>query len=398
MNALTKSATKPVSIICVYNNPQVLQGCLQRSVDALIAEAPQTELIAVDNTAHAFASAGAALNHGAGLAAHDYLVFAHQDVYLHSLTALEQAAGLLAEHPEIGILGAVGITHDGRVIGRMRDRVELLGESLSEPTDIDSLDEVMFMIPRAVLDREPLAERPELAWHAYAVEYGLRVRAQGLRAAAIDLPHTHNSLTINLDRLDVAHRAVGSQYPQLLPVRTTCGVIRPAQRKVPGAQLLRPHRWRYTWLRESMKTRRARAAIGEVPFVLADIRLDIDEVLAQVHPMTIINYAGERGFADQAAGPTELNRIDRAVTVQSVDAAGLRAAVAGRARDESMLLTNLELGELESVAALLSPADTIVGFHGQLWILLGPATTAVPAHWYERRARPLGARHPLRRN
>jgi len=63
-----------------------------------------------------------------------------------------------------------------------------------------------------------------------------------------------------------------------------------------------------------------------------------------------------------------------------------------------VLLTNLELAELESVAALLSPADTIVGFHGQLWILLGPATTAVPAHWYERRARPLGARHPLRRN
>ena len=88
----------------------------------------------------------------------------------------------------------------------MRDRVVLLGETAREPTDVDSLDELLFMVPRRLVQREPVSESPELAWHAYAVEYGLRARSLGLRVCAVDIPLTHNSLTMNLDRLDVANR------------------------------------------------------------------------------------------------------------------------------------------------------------------------------------------------
>ena len=70
----------------------------------------------MDNVDSAFSSAGAALNHGATLARNDYFVFVHQDVYLHSIRALEQAAGRLADDESLGLIGAIGIHADGRLI------------------------------------------------------------------------------------------------------------------------------------------------------------------------------------------------------------------------------------------------------------------------------------------
>ena len=57
----------------------------------------------------------------------------------------------------------------------MRDRVVMIGEQ-AYATDVDSVDEVLFMIERKRALAEPLSEDPDLAWHAYAVEYGARVR------------------------------------------------------------------------------------------------------------------------------------------------------------------------------------------------------------------------------
>ena len=78
-----------VSIICVFNDPEVRRGCLDRSIAEHRDEAA-VEYLPIDNVDGSFATAGAALNHGASLASHDYLVFVHQDVYLHSLAALER--------------------------------------------------------------------------------------------------------------------------------------------------------------------------------------------------------------------------------------------------------------------------------------------------------------------
>ena len=82
----------PVSIVCVYNDPAVLESCLAASIKAGPGASRQTEVIPVDNVSNAFASAGAALNHGARMARNEVVVFVHQDVYLHSLPALEAAA------------------------------------------------------------------------------------------------------------------------------------------------------------------------------------------------------------------------------------------------------------------------------------------------------------------
>lgn len=385
------TARVPVSIVCVYNNVDVLRSCLQRSIDFHQHEAPDTELIAVDNTEGRFKTAGAALNHGASLARHDVVAFSHQDVYFHSLAALERSASLLVDHDKIGMLGAVGIRADGSIAGRVRDRVVLLGDVLDAPVDVDSLDEVVFLVPRAQLARMPLTESTQLAWHAYAVEYGMRLRVNGLRVTAGHIPITHNSLTINLDRLDVAHDTVGAHYPQLLPLQTTCGVIHRVRGKKRGAKILQEHRWRYRWLRNSFVTWPGRREAAGAPFVLSDIRLDIDDILAREEPLTIVNHAGERAFEDEASGPTDFTRAGRRISVRSASTSILPAVVATRGVHESMLITNLDAHSIRLIAPPLKEVKRVVGFHeGQYWVLSGPAAGTTLHQWATPQARPLG--------
>ena len=127
------------------------------------------------------------------------------------------------------------------------------------------------MVPRRLLELEPLSEAPELAWHAYAVDYGLRVRSRGLRVCALDIPLTHNSITVNLERLDEAYAAIAAAHPRQLPVQTPGGVVTSAGRAHAAGGFLHSHRWRYRWARESAAVHRERRAAGTGACVLGDI-------------------------------------------------------------------------------------------------------------------------------
>lgn len=385
----------PVSIITVYNDPEVRAACLDRSIEAHRDEAPATEYLPVDNTRGAFASAGAALNHGAAQAGNDVLVFVHQDVHLHSLVALEEAAGLLADDPSIGLLGAVGVTADGRFLGRVRDRIFLLGDSARQPVDVDCVDELLFMIPRAVLEREPLTEAPELAWHAYAVEYGLRVRALGLRACAADMAVTHNSLTVNLDRLDVAYAALAARHPGGMPVMTPQGLVGGPARARERTTFLAAHRWRYRWLRESRDAHAGRRALGRGAGLLADIRLDVDELLAGLpedRTLLVVSADADGSFAEERPGPLALTRAGRPIRVTSRTLDAVAGAVAAGLADGPVLVTNLGLDDLRRLAPGIAEEDAIVGFRGSLgyWLLVGAGAARLPAAWRAPAATPLG--------
>jgi hypothetical protein len=384
---------EPISIICVFSDAEVRSRCLDRSIEDHGPEA-DVEYLPIDNTDGAFPTAGAALNHGAALASNDYLVFVHQDVYLHSLRRLEQAAGMLADDPGIGVLGASGITADGELVGRVRDRVILLGRPASRPLEVDSLDELLFMAPRSLIEREPLSEAPDLAWHAYAVEYGLRARSLGLRVCAVDLPATHNSMTTNLDRLDAAYAAIAARYPQSLPVRATCGTIGGHQPARFAAGPLAAHRWRYRWMRESLAAYAGRWAAGGGTCILGDIRVDIDELMAGEpdRQLTVVSLDATTERGDERLDPVDLPRGGRHFVFSAKTRADAAATVAAWDSAAPLLLTNLELADLRSLAAHLPRAPRLIGFRKEIgyWLLLGAAADAVPRNWRSPKARPLG--------
>jgi hypothetical protein len=105
-----QSARCPVSIICVFNNVSVRERCLDRSIERHRSEVEDLDYVLIDNRDGSIPSAGAALNVGASRARHDHLVFVHQDVVLHSLTALERAAAVLEADHGIGLVGAFGVS------------------------------------------------------------------------------------------------------------------------------------------------------------------------------------------------------------------------------------------------------------------------------------------------
>ena len=391
---------EPVSIVCVFNDVEVRRDCLDRSIATHLASAPDTEYLPVDNTDHAFSSAGAALNHGARQAQHAVVVFVHQDVYLHSLVALEEAAGRLADDPSVGILGAVGVAADGEVVGRLRDRVVMLGRPVSMPTTVDTLDEVLFMIARERVLASPLSEHVDLSWHAYAAEYSLRARAEGRRAVALDLCLTHNSMTINLARLDEAHGAVGAMYADQLPVQTTCGRIGEPLSDSVLRRLAGRNAWRRAWLRESRAAHAARRAVGSTRVVLVDIRRELDDLLdaaaaagaPAAPPLLVLNaVAAGRPFGDDPEG-TRLRRRSHDVEVAALPLGGLRDRLRVLPDGASALVTDIGTDDLATLAADVAGREHVVGYHGGFgyWVLLGPLVRSAPTRWASRRARPLG--------
>lgn len=391
------SMTSPyasVSIVCVYNNLAVRQECLDRSIQALSSEASDVEYLPIENVNGTYPSAGAALNHGVSLAKNEVVAFVHQDVFLHSLTALKRAAGQLQEGG-FGVLGANGMRSDGQLIGRVRDRVLLQGEQVAAPTDVDSLDEVLFLASRSQLISDPLIESPDMAWHAYAVEYGLRMRRQGLRTGAVDIPLTHNSLTVNLARLDEAHQSIATRYPELLPVQTTCGMVTSKTARTDERTWFPSHRWRYRWLLDSLVVQRTRPRI---PSVLADIRHDVDEVIDRSpgRRLDIVNCSDGRSFVTDGMDPLVLSRREGTVIFTERSISDIPDVLASRSPDSWMLLTNLSQPDIKILASHLAKIPSVLGFHAPtgFWLLIGAAFTDLPSLWHSKKAIPLGMRPP----
>ncbi|WP_255450497.1 glycosyltransferase [Skermania sp. ID1734] len=381
------------------NRPDVLRDCLIRSVESHRSAGPCTEMIVVDNAQRQFPSAGAALNHGASMARNEVLVFVHQDVYLHSLARLEEVASAIVSDTGVGLVGATGMTARGELVGRIRDRVVLTGRACTGFVDVDSVDELLFIARRQQVLDSPLSESAQLSWHAYAVEYGARLRRAGKRVVVGPIPVTHNSLTMNLDQLTAAHHHVGLHYPEQVPLHTTCGTIdgrQPDRRK-----LLADHRWRYRWLQGSRKAILARRAIGRLPVVLSDIRFDLDGVLSNcdASSLDIVTPTSPEEKSSDFPAFLELDRHGRSIKFRIANLSATLELLSKMDNERSLLLTNIDLDFLRKARTIIN-SSSVLGYSAAtgFWLLMGAAATAAYDEWRLPAATPLGARrHALSR-
>jgi hypothetical protein len=377
----------------VFNDAPVREHCLDSSIERHRSEVEDLDYVQVDNRDGAFPSAGAAFNFGASRARHDHLVFVHQDVVLHSLAALERAAASLDAHHGIGLAGAFGVERGGRFVGRVRDRVVLIGERTAGPVDVDAVDEVLFIVPRRVFDRERLSEAPEFAWHAYAVEYGLRLRRNGLRVCAVDIPLTHNSLSINIQDFSAAYAELTRAYPDALPVRTpSLTITRRSPARDHGGMILR-HAWRVRWLRESVAAHVGRRIMKTACCVLGDIRLCIDDVLVDgSDPLLVVNLDRERTFVEARPNPLALKRLGHEMHVTSGGLERAVAAIRTARAGANVLMTDLRAADLRALAPYLTTTRPLLGFRREIgyWLLVGPSAGHVGARLRSPRSTPVG--------
>jgi hypothetical protein len=370
--------TPPLSIVCVYNSTPVRENCLDRSIEAAASDGFKVEYIPVDNRNRAFATAGAALNHGASVASGDHLAFIQQDIYLHAPQALLGAASILATHPRLGMLGACGMPARGPMVGRVRDRFALVGRSAPRLVLVSSLDEVLFIVPRWVWERFPITDLPDLAWHGYAVEYAVRIARAGLRTAAIDIPMTHNSLRRDdVTGVPEAHAAISRMYPEIASLRTTTGTIR--RRTLPGARLRAHWRWRLKRAGENAAVIAAARACGQPRHVVGDVRVLGDDFLeADVDGgLLVVNLDSHWPTGhDGRSRMLELRRGERHVTVVAARPYDLADLCSGAGREfTSHLVTNLRPRDLRRAIDLLPAGGRLLGYHASvgLWLLGGAA-------------------------
>lgn len=183
-----------ISVVCVYNNKEILEDYLLKSLKNQTVE---YELILIDNIDRTFKSATEALNCGGRKAKSDYIMFVHQDVDLFSNTWFEEVEKILDKLPNLGIAGVAGksknkegvitnIKHDSppRFAGKIQ---------FEKPTKVQTVDECLIIIPKSIFTKLQFDENTCNDWHLYAVDYCLSVQKIGFNSYVIPMFIYHKS-------------------------------------------------------------------------------------------------------------------------------------------------------------------------------------------------------------
>ena len=171
-----------ISIVTVYNDARILDGCL---LDSLRNQTVKFELIKLDNTTSRFKSAAESLNYGGRKSNGKYIMFVHQDVKLADENWLDQVEKILDDIHDLGVAGCAGIGGTGIAKGCIDDNGKLWGTPINKPTPVQTLDESLLIIPKEVHNKLQFDSQTFDGWHAYGADYSLSVKEVGLRAYVI---------------------------------------------------------------------------------------------------------------------------------------------------------------------------------------------------------------------
>ncbi|HVF56480.1 MAG TPA: glycosyltransferase [Pyrinomonadaceae bacterium] len=211
-----------ISVVCVYNDREVLE---RRLLASLAAQTAPHELIAIDNRASEFESAARALNHGAARARGRWLVFAHQDVALLAPDWLERAELMLERSRASGWFGVAGYTEGGRHVGILLDRAAVWGAPFDLPVEVQTLDECVLMHGRDEGTKLYFDEGLK-GWHAYGVDACCAAIRSGGHNYVVPLPVWHDSKAINVHGLEEAHAYVWRKHgADLKRIHTMSGIL-----------------------------------------------------------------------------------------------------------------------------------------------------------------------------
>lgn len=177
-----------LAVAAAVNDRTILAQCLERSPDI----AAGTLGLA---TYEGFATAGIAYNQAIEECEYEWLLLAHQDVYLptgFAERAGEALASLNTRAPDWAVAGVIGGTEAGALVGKVwcSGNQRLINGELPLPARVSTLDELIIIIRIGTNIRFD----PELpSFHLYAADIILTAQAGGKSCWAIDAPVVHHS-------------------------------------------------------------------------------------------------------------------------------------------------------------------------------------------------------------
>ncbi|MEI6125259.1 MAG: glycosyltransferase [Pseudomonadota bacterium] len=216
-----------ISVICVYNSREVFNKHLLKSLEN---QSAAFDLIALDNTSSTYSSAARALNYGARQikAECTHLMFAHQDISLRSADWLKNIEPMLYSLHNLGIAGAAGMAeHDARGLSNIMhgSLKKSAGFRIEKPTEVMTVDECLAIIPRTIFEKYQFDEIVCDGWHAYMVEYCLRIKAAGLGLYVLPVELYHGSTgTLNAAYFRALNKVLKKHRGAHAKIHTACGV------------------------------------------------------------------------------------------------------------------------------------------------------------------------------
>lgn len=209
------------SVAVAVNDFEVLNNNLYRSPDIVNGRVQQ--IIVKQN----YSSASLAYNSAIEEAAHDLIIFVHQDVYLPEnwFSDLERCLDRLAqERTDWGVLGCFGARKGAPPggVGRIYTTgLGVHGESFDGPEPVETLDEIVLVIRKSSgLRFDALLPH----FHLYGTDICMSAREKGLTNYVIPSFCVHN--THQLLRLPAefykCYYYIRRKWAKYLPIYTSC--------------------------------------------------------------------------------------------------------------------------------------------------------------------------------
>lgn len=222
------------SIICVFNDEEILDKYLRSSINDITEDL--YELILIDNSNDSYESAAAALNAGAEKAKGEVLIFPHQDVKFLEDSWLSSIIRWVSNIEDLGVAGITGLSEEGSLPSKKARNTLFhgpekqewkLGTKIKSPCPVQTVDELCIIIPSAVFSDYQFNENICSGWHLYAVEYCLRIRYRTELTPyvlPIDVWHGSQGMKIDYKYYSTLINIVKEYEEDTDVIYTTCGM------------------------------------------------------------------------------------------------------------------------------------------------------------------------------
>lgn len=217
-----------VSIICVYNRPDIFQNTLVKS---LSNQDHPFEIIGLDNTSSRFPSAAKALNSGANEANGDLFVFVHQDVSFEKADSLRRLISIFMNNTVNGDVGGIvgkGYNENSQSTIVAGSRADFNGEKvgkngfMEDYATAESVDEFLLIMTRETFFQHPFNEKACNGWHLYAVEQCMNAHLKKHNVYVINSDVKHYSPGCIDFKYYWAQFRLATYYPFYGRVMSTC--------------------------------------------------------------------------------------------------------------------------------------------------------------------------------